>query len=783
MSDSIQKHDDGQNKNGLGKFEFVPTYTVSDPNSGAGNPLDPKKIVLLLLRYKWIVLLLVLTGGIGAWFYADTIDPTYESNGTLLISAGSSGDDELSRIISQTTGVGTSSTLANELQVIQSREFARQVAVKIIDENPGDITEFPVLYSVDEEGNVSRASEEGVTGRIRRNLSAVRPVRDTDIIELSFASSSPIEAAHVVNTAMEIYVDRSTMLNRQAAELTAEFLEEERQDIQQKLADSEQRLKNYMDRTGIVRMDEQSSAMVNQQTSVEMEIQQVSLELQSVNQAIENHEQQMERLKPGLAEQFSEAIGPRIRNSQEQLARYEGERTMILTRNPGVRDRELTPPRLKYLDEEIERVKDEIRDLSSQLFSEEEEYMGLDSEERAQMVATIQTRLTELRIQQSQYQSRVETLRQRKQEIEQSFDQLPEGMMELARLQRDVAINEELFVNVSKQYADMSVLKQSQFGFGRILDTAMVPSVPVSPNKTLLLLIGIMLGGLISAGFIGLREFMDKSMNSVDMIKSMHYPLLSAVPAVKKISKRKRKRFSKGSGTVPNELVLFQDRSSIASESIRRLKNNIVYQFGHTPPKTIAVTSSEKGDGKSTIVSNLGIAFAEDGFKTLIVDADFRRPRLHHLLGLKNDSGLTDYLDDNLKLVELFKDTDYSHLKLVSAGTKLDRPESVVSTKQFREFLKKMEDVFDVIILDTPPFGIISDSAALLKIAEATLVVTRYRKTNRGVFVNTIEELERINANVTGIVLNSFDHRKETGTNYGPGYYKALYSSYEAYAD
>jgi len=409
---------------------------------------------------------------------------------------------------------------------------------------------------------------------------------------------------------MEVYVDQSTMQNREAAESTAEFLEQEKERIKQNLDESERELKEFMDRTGIVQVDEQASGLVTQQSNVETELQQVELDLETINRAIEQHEAQMERIRPGLSEQFSEALGPRIRNSQEQLAQYEGERTMILTRNPGVRDREQTPPRLKYLDEQIERVKNEIQNMSDKLFTEDNEYLGMDSEERAQMVATTQARITELRIEKNQLESRAEVLRQRSNEVDQEFQNLPDGMMRLAQLQRNVRINEEMFVNVSSQYADMSVLKQSQFGFGRILDTGLVPNSPVSPNKKILLLVGIMLGGVLSAGFIAIREFTDNSISSVDELKLTSLPMLSAIPVLDKVSKRDKKTFKNSSGEIPDELVLLRDRSHVASESIRRLKNNIIYQHGDVPPKTIAITSPEKGDGKSTFVSNLVVAFA-----------------------------------------------------------------------------------------------------------------------------------------------------------------------------
>lgn len=781
MSDSLQKNDNGHYKNGRDSAEYLPTFSVPRTNGNDSNGLDPKKILSLLLRHKWLVLMLLILGGAGGWFFADTIVPRYESNGTLLISSNTAADDELSQIISQTTGVGTGSTIANELQVLQSREFSRLIAERLIEENPGNRSEFPILFNEDEEGNISRASEGAVTGRIRNNLSTTRLERDADVVEISFNSTSPEETAYIVNAAMDIYVDRSTQLNRQAAESTAEFLASEREEIQEKLRESEQRLKDFMDSTGIVQVDEQATGLVNRQVEIESELQSVNLELQTIEQAIANHERQLDRIKPGLSEQFSEAIGPRIRNSQERLAQYEGERTLILSKNPGVREREVTPPRLKYLDEQIQKVKEEITELSDQLFTEDDEFMGMDTADRAALVSNIQSRLVELQIEQNQYQSRKNALEERKLEAGENFDSLPEGMIELARLQRDVAINEELYLSVSSKYAEMSVLKQSQFGFGRIIDTAMVPGSPISPNKKLLLILGVMLGGLFAGGIITLREFLDNSINSIDQLKYSQLPMLAAIPELQKVSKRKKQSFKNGEEKIPDELVLLHDRANIASESVRRLKNNIVYQHGDTPPKTIAVTSAEKGDGKSTIASNLGIAFAEEGYKTLVIDTDFRRPRLHKYFGLTNKSGLTDYLAGNLPIIQLFRNTDLSNLKVVTAGSDSARPENIVNSKEFKKFLTNMEEMFEVIIMDTPPFGIISDSTSLLKRAEATLLVTKYRKTNKGVFLKTIEELERINANVIGIALNAFDHRKESGNYYGAGYYKTFYSNYEAY--
>jgi len=781
MSDSLQKNNGP--RDGQSGFNYIP-HNAPEAENIASNGLDPKKLISILLRYKWIVLLFLIAGATGAWVYADYITPVYESEGTLLINPNASSNDELSQIVSQTTGYGTSSTLENELQILQSREFSRQIARKLIAEDSAGINKFPLLWTQEDSGKIYRTSEEVVANRIRNNIEFRQPKEESDIVSVSFQSSSPQEAAEVVNKAMEIYVDKSTQQNRQAAEATTEFLKKEKEKTKAKLEAAEEKLRKYMDATGIVQENQQATSMVTQRVNVESELQKVNLELDAVNQSISKYEKQLDKIKPGLSEQFSEAIGPRIKNLQEKLADYERERSLIITKNPGVLKRNPVPPQLKYVDGQIEDLKKEIKSLSNKLFTSDNEFMGMDSEDRAKRVSEIQSHLVELRIQKNQYITQKDTLAQQKESLDVNFNSLPKGMIELAKLKRDVRINEELYMNVSKKYADMSVWKQSQFGFGRIIDRGEVPAVPVSPNKKILLILGLMLGGFFSAVYIAISDFMDNTIKSVDQLRSRYLPdhSLSVVPTFEKISKRNRKAFVIGEGKIPDEIVLYQDRSSLASESIRRLKNNIIYQYGETPPKTIAVTSPEKGDGKSTIVANLGITFAEDGYNTIVIEADFRRPKLQTYFGLNNKEGLSDYLYGKLPFQQLIQDSDSKGLKIITAGKETQKPDMIGNSKQFKQFLEKMEEMFDVIILDTPPFGILSDSTALLKKTEATLIVARYRKTHQGMLFRTIEELSRIQANITGIVLNDFDHKKETGHYYGSGYYNALYTNYEIYS-
>lgn len=781
MSKSLQKNKNGHNPNGYNSFEHLATSPLQKQENGS-NGLDPKVIVRTILLYKWLILFLLIGGGVGGWYYADTVTPTYESTGTMLISSNdNAGGNEISDIVSRTTGA-VNATLANELQVLGSRSFAGRIAEKIMDQDTGGPDEFPVLWRETEEDGFVSANIDQVTNRIRSNLEFQLVNRDAEVVQISFQSSSPKEAAVIINTAMNLYVETSTLQNRQAAEQTTEFLENEREILKEKLEESELQLEQFMDKTGIVRMDNQASTVVNRKDEIDAQLEELELNLESVEMAIQNQEDEIERLRPGLAEDLSDAIGPKVNSFQELLGEYERERYLILTRNPNVREREVTPPRLKYLDEQIENLKTEIAELSQDIFTEDDEYMGLESAERTRMVADIQSRLIELRMEKNQYLSRRSVLQERKAQITQNFNSLPQEMIELARLQRNVDMNEQLYLDISSQYSEMTTWKETQYGFGRVLDQAIIPGSPISPNKMLLIVMGIILGGMLSTAFIVIKEFFDNSINSVDQFKGFHLPMLAAIPSLERLTGNgKNQKFSTGHGIIPEEMVMLRDRSNVVSESVRRLKNNIIYQNSDNAPKTIAITSPEKGDGKSTIVCNLAVAFAEEGYKTLLIDCDFRRPKVHSFFGFSNKTGISNYLQENLAISDIVRNSDHNNLKVVTGGTKTDKPESIVSSAAFNEFLDRMESVFDVIILDTPPYGVISDSTALLKRVDATVLVAKYRKTNKAVFMHTIEELERINANLSGLVLNDFNPKKETGNQYGSGDYQSVYSGYETY--
>ncbi len=195
------------------------------------------------------------------------------------------------------------------------------------------------------------------------------------------------------------------------------------------------------------------------------------------------------------------------------------------------------------------------------------------------------------------------------------------------------------------------------------------------------------------------------------------------------------------------------------------------------------ITIPAKGEGKTTTTSNLGVIMAEAGHQTLIVDTDLRRPNVHNMFGLKRSPGLMEVLFDNVSWEEAVQETVVPGLSILSAGRKPPNPSSIVQSRSFLEFIKRLENHYEFVLIDTAPFGIITDSAALVTQTDEVAVVVRHNETLETQLEHTLEQLGRINAKVLGTVLTAFDYKNNSDYNYSREYYKEVYQDYSAYSE
>lgn len=197
----------------------------------------------------------------------------------------------------------------------------------------------------------------------------------------------------------------------------------------------------------------------------------------------------------------------------------------------------------------------------------------------------------------------------------------------------------------------------------------------------------------------------------------------------------------------------------------------------------LMISSSSKGEGKSTIAANLAVTFTGSDKKVLIIDLDLRRPTQHKIFGENREPGLTDILFGTTSKEEIIRSTIAPNVDLITVGRKTPEPASILDSRRLKQLIEDLSNDYDHIILDTAPYGIISDSASLLRLVDGVLLVSKFNVTTRREMEFTIDGLNHLNADIVGVVLNAFNPKKSTDyyTNYS--YYQRTYSEYYKYKE
>jgi len=236
-----------------------------------------------------------------------------------------------------------------------------------------------------------------------------------------------------------------------------------------------------------------------------------------------------------------------------------------------------------------------------------------------------------------------------------------------------------------------------------------------------------------------------------------------------------------GDVKISTDLITLLDPISPASESYRRLFNNIIYSQPDLTYKTLITTSSGQGEGKTTIMCNLGVVMAESDHKVIIVDADFRRPRIHSEFGVSKSPGVSDWLFNDIELEDVISSTVVPGLDVITAGKGVKNPANLVQSKRMKVLISELKKKYDYVLIDVPPFGILSDAAPLMNVADGILLISRFNVTRNMDFEITIENLQNINIPIIGTAMTAFDYEQSTDYGYKRDYYKNSYANYNKY--
>ena len=220
----------------------------------------------------------------------------------------------------------------------------------------------------------------------------------------------------------------------------------------------------------------------------------------------------------------------------------------------------------------------------------------------------------------------------------------------------------------------------------------------------------------------------------------------------------------KNQGTI-NQLEILHRPKSIISEQIRTLRTNILFTPSDVKIKRLLITSSEQGEGKSTVSANLAVSFAQAGYKTLLIDTDLRRPSQHRIMEVPNVKGLSNILAGQISEKEALVETPVSSLHFIPSGPIPPNPAELLGSATMAQTLSLLEGMYDMIILDAPPVLAVADAQILSDKVDGTLLVVNSRKAHKEKVIEANEQLKKSAAKTLGVVLNDID-KKEAGNYY-----------------
>ena len=335
------------------------------------------------------------------------------------------------------------------------------------------------------------------------------------------------------------------------------------------------------------------------------------------------------------------------------------------------------------------------------------------------------------------------------------LQQIPPRVIQEARLDRQVRIADNLFTMLQHRYEEAKLAEVSSIPDVRVLENAVVPQEPVK-NLFIYLLLGGFAGGFgLAIAFALLLDQIDRRVRYPTQVTSgLGLPILGAVPHVNaKVN---------GAGTGP--LI----------EAFRGLQLNLVYADGTSGPLVVTVTSPGAGDGKSFVACNLALAFADAGYRTVLVDGDLRRSVLHRLLSAPESPGLTDVLSGTAPGETVTQETEFGGLHFLPSGKRMSRAPDLLSSGRITKLLNGLRERYSVIVVDSPPLGAGMDAYALAAATGNMLVVLRTGTTDRQDAESKLQVVDRFPIRIFGAVMNDVREGRMYGSH---SYYMVGYEN------
>ncbi|HEV7299973.1 MAG TPA: polysaccharide biosynthesis tyrosine autokinase [Tepidisphaeraceae bacterium] len=566
---------------------------------------------------------------------------------------------------------------------------------------------------------------------------SVEVARKADVIAVTMESAHPDEAAAIVNSIVETYIVEQALQRRSTGTEMVGVLQREREDLHQKRDAILQQMLTSTRRNGVVSFQaDRGNTVVDRITSLARSLTEAELaaiELRTQRESIEAMMASPASLSGHVQAQQSKGndSGDREYNElRSQLVQYSLALSNAMAlqgeNNKRVQALQVTVDSLKQLvaAKEVSIANGHLAVVTAQLAAAEQKERQIRAALKAQQ---------DLAMDQSPEATEHRNLEATADRIQRQLDLLDSRIAE-------IRVN-----NV--EVGPLSV---------QVIEPARAAARPIKPKKTMTLIAALLAGWVIGIGIALLREWQDARLRTPEEIRAvLGTPVIAMIPRI-------NPQFS----PVTRGQLVRLDMRSPAAEAYRGVRT--LLQLGSSSgAKTILMASPASGDGKSTTASNLAIALAQAGDRTLIVDCDLRQPVQHMIFEISGEVGVSSVLAGEAKLRDAISPTEIPGLYVLPCGPVPENPSELLTGKKFARLMQSLTKSFDRIIIDSPPLMNVTDARILAASADATIVVLRMNRSMRRLGVLALDGLDKVGANVLGAIANDVPSDRDSRQYYG----------------
>jgi polysaccharide biosynthesis transport protein len=707
--------------------------------------------------------------------------PVYQASALLLIGEKK---DLQGQLFDLTEGIAQKFLIKDQVAILESRSVAEAVVQRLL--------ESPRRDSLDLLGNgrpfenplrrwfgrvpvpapqpPPKPSREAVIKAFMAGIQ-VSYGRDTDLIELRAESYAAWEAAYLVNTWIEVYQSYDRSDQRGEVTQTKLFLESKLNDMEGKLSASEKALSTYQKQNKVMSLSQETEQLVAQLSSFESLSNQTRTELEAVEKEHQFLTSQLDSSRRHLVEDVVKQSNPVLEALRREIASLVAEKAAYEGQLLGAGYSIQTDPKLLQMESRLKGLKDQIvREARKVLQTGLANLNPLDRSE------SLITQILQNESSQISLRSKAESLDRILTDYSRRMADLPDKSLELARLERDVQVNNKIYVMLREKYEETRIREASHGDLMRVVDPAAEPDRPVRPNPRLNLMLGCFFAFLLGTGVAYAKEYLNAAIRNADDLRRMNLLVIGEIPAASgrpRVSVRLKKtspddiRRMRAKDIFPELLLRRLDPAMV--ETYRSIRTTILLTRKRNRWKAVLVTSPNPGEGKSTTAANLAVLMARNGVKTLLVDGDLRRPVVDLLFtGSQRQDGLAGVLGGRLEWRSVVRETSIGHLYVLPAGAEVENAPELLGSERLHRFVDEAKSEYGIVLFDAPPVLPVTDATLLASILDGVILIVRAAQTRKDEVAKSVQTIRNAGGRLLGAIVTDVSRKQIDG--YG-GYY------------